>query len=165
MNQSNLKNKHTMKTILNTLIAAALMIAGNAYAQTPEKFDENWKERIMSEKIAFLTVELNITPEEAQVFWPVYNKVHKELDQARGEIMKSFKELKEATEAGKSDKELELLLKKHIQAKVRMDELDNSTMDSFKNVLPVEKIAKLYVAEEKFRRTNISKLHKKPEQK
>lgn len=154
-----------MKIILNTLIAAALLIAGNINAQTHEKFDENWKERIMSEKIAFLTMELDITPEEAQVFWPVYNKIQKELDQARGEIMKSFKELKEATEAGKSEKEIAQLLDRHIQAKIRMDELDNSTPESFKKVLPMEKVAKLYVAEEKFRRNNISKLHRRPENK
>lgn len=154
-----------MKTILNTLIVAALMIAGSIDAQSQVKFDDNWKERLRSEKIAFLTVELNLTPEEAQVFWPVYNKVQKELDQARTEIMKSFKELKEATESGKSDKELALLLDKHFQAKIRMDELDNSTLESFKKVLPMDKVAKLYVAEEKFRRTNISKLHKKPENK
>lgn len=154
-----------MKTIINTLIVAALMLMGNATAQAQEKPDENWKERIMSEKIAFLTMELNITPEEAQAFWPVYNVVNQELDQARAEIMKSFKELKEATEAGKSAKELSQLLDKHIQAKSRMDEIDNSTLESFKKVLPMEKIAKLYVAEEKFRRNHISKLHKRPESK
>ena len=82
-----------MKTILNTIIVAALMIAGSLNALAQEKFDDNWKERMRSEKIAFLTLELNITPEEAQVFWPVYNKVQKELDQARADIMKSFKEL------------------------------------------------------------------------
>ena len=120
---------------------------------------------MMSEKVAFLTVELNLSPEEAQVFWPVYNKVQKDIDQARGEIMRSFKELKEASETGKSEKELAQLLDKHVQAKIRMDELDNSTIESFKKVLPVDKIAKLYVAEEKFRRSNISKLHKKPENK
>lgn len=165
MNHSNLKNKSIMKTIFNTFIVAVLMIAGCANAQAQEKFDENWKERMMSEKVAFLTVELNLSPEEAQVFWPVYNKVQKDIDQARGEIMRSFKELKEASESGKSEKELAQLLDKHVQAKIRMDELDNSTLEAFKKVLPVEKIAKLYVAEEKFRRSNISKLHKKPENK
>ena len=35
---------------------------------------EDWKEKIQSEKIAFLTTEIGLTPEEAQAFWPVYNQ-------------------------------------------------------------------------------------------
>lgn len=140
----------------------ALIGAGTAHAQ--QKFDEEWKERVMSEKIAFLTIELNITPEEAQTFWPVYNKVEKELDQSRFEVMKSYKALAEAIDAGKPSKEISSLLDKYLQAKAAQDKLDSATAETYKKVLPVEKVAKLYVAEEKFRRQYINKLHKRPEE-
>jgi hypothetical protein len=115
----------------------------------------------MSEKIAFLTMELNITPEEAQVFWPVYNKVEKEIDQARHDVIRSYKNLAEAIDAGKSSKEISTLLENYLQAKVTQDKLDNASAETYKGILPVEKVAKLFVAEEKFRRQYINKLHKK----
>lgn len=153
-----------MKQIINTLALCAMMLIGAGAAQAQQKFDDSWKDRVMSEKIAFLTVELNITPEEAQTFWPVYNKVEKELDQARFEVMKSYKALADAIDANKSSKEISVLLDKYLQAKTTQDELDSATANTYKTVLPVEKVAKLYVAEEKFRRQYITKLHRRPEE-
>lgn len=39
--------------------------------------------RLQAYKIAFLTKKLNLSPEEAQRFWPVYNKYEEELKVAR----------------------------------------------------------------------------------
>ena len=141
-----------------------MMLIGAGAAQAQQKFDDSWKDKVMSEKIAFLTVELNITPEEAQTFWPVYNKVEKELDQARFEVMKSYKALADAIDANKPSKEISILLDKYLQAKTTQDKLDSATANTYKTVLPVEKVAKLYVAEEKFRRQYITKLHRRPEE-
>lgn len=153
-----------MKQIINTLTVCMMMFIGAATAQAQQKFDDGWKERVMSEKIAFLTMELNITPEEAQTFWPVYNKVEKELDQARFEVIKSYKALADAIDAGKPSKEVSTLLDKYLQAKATQDKLDHASAETYKTVLPVEKVAKLFVAEEKFRRQYINKLHKRPEE-
>lgn len=138
-----------------------MVLIGAGTAQAQQKTDDGWKERVMSEKIAFLTMELNITPEEAQVFWPVYNKVEKEVDQARHDVIRSYKNLAEAIDAGKSSKEISTLLENYLQAKVTQDKLDNASAETYKGILPVEKVAKLFVAEEKFRRQYINKLHKK----
>ena len=141
-----------------------MVLIGVGTAQAQQKTDDGWKERVMSEKIAFLTMELNITPEEAQVFWPVYNKVEKEIDQARHDVIRSYKNLAEAIDAGKSSKEISTLLENYLQAKVTQDKLDNASAETYKGILPVEKVAKLFVAEEKFRRQYISKLHRRPEE-
>ena len=148
---------------MNTLAVYVLVFIGAVTAQAQPKFDEGWKERVQSEKIAFLTMELNITPEEAQTFWPVYNKVEKELDMSRFEVIKAYKALADAVDADKPAKELATLLDKYLEAKINQDKLDNSAVQTYKEVLPVEKVAKLYVAEEKFRRQYITKLHKRPE--
>lgn len=39
--------------------------------------------RIQALKIAFLTKKLNLSPEEAQRFWPIYNKYEDEIRKAR----------------------------------------------------------------------------------
>jgi hypothetical protein len=79
--------------------------------------------------------------------------------------MSSYKQLSEAIAGKKPEKEISQLLDKYIQAKIQQDKLDNAAVDSYKAVLPVEKVAKLYVAEEKFRRQYIHKLHHKTEEK
>ena len=55
-------------------IAMTALISATASAQ-PNIPEDNWKKRMMSEKVAFFTVELDLTPEEAQKFWPVYNQI------------------------------------------------------------------------------------------
>ena len=151
-----------MRQRLYTIMISMIMLAGAIQSLGAQnKPEEGWKEKMMSEKIGFITMELNITPEEAQAFWPVYNKVDKDRDEARHELMKAHKAMTEAIEAGKPTKEISAALENYLSAKVRLDEIDNGSAQKFKNVLPIEKVAKLYVAEEKFRRQYIHKLHHK----
>ncbi len=49
-------------------------------AQTHSDKDTNKVERV---KIAYMARELNLTPEESQEFWPVYNNYFSEVKQAR----------------------------------------------------------------------------------
>ncbi|MGV3761789.1 hypothetical protein [Parapedobacter sp.] len=59
------------------LIALALLLPVTiavAQESRAERF-----ERIEAEKIAFITKELNLTPSEAQKFFPVYNQYHREI--------------------------------------------------------------------------------------
>ncbi len=49
-------------------------------AQKPQEGDnQNWLEAI---KIAYITKELNLSPDEAQKFWPAYNGYMNEIKQA-----------------------------------------------------------------------------------
>ena len=150
-----------MKKFFYTMIISAAIVAGAGPSMSAHnRCDEGWKEKMMSEKIAFLTVELDITPEEAQSFWPVYNQKEKERDAARHEVIKAHKAMSTALEEGKSTKELSALLDAYVAAKVKQDVVDNGSAEAFKTVLPVEKVVKLFVAEEKYRRQYINKLHK-----
>ena len=110
----------------------------------------------MSEKIAFLTMEMNITPEEAQAFWPVYNQVEQEKDAALEQVIKSYKALSAAVE---QNAKTEKLLEAYLEAQKNLRKVDNEAPEKYKAVLSAEKVAKLYVAEEKFRRQHIRKLH------
>jgi len=64
----------------------SLKMLGQQSKQTP-------LEQIQSLKIAFLTKELSLTPEEAQKFWPVYNQYEMEMRKARLEGRKSKDEI------------------------------------------------------------------------
>ena len=94
-----------MKSVKFFFAIAVLCMAGmTGTVEAQERRNEDWKQKFMSEKIAFLTSEMQITPEEAQVFWPVYNQIWKEKDEVMKKIFKSFRELEEALDSGKSGK-------------------------------------------------------------
>ena len=140
---------------------ALMCISINTFAN--KKCEGDWKERIMSEKIAFLTVEVGLTPEEAQIFWPVYNQVEQGKDEAIKQTIHAYRELNKAVEEGKSTKETSALLDNYLAAQKNLREYENGIADKYKKVLPADKVAKLYVAEEKFRRQQIRNLHNRGE--
>ncbi len=51
------------------------------HAQTPDNNGDENKVEVV--KMAYLSNELNLTPQEAQNFWPVYNNYVNEIKQAR----------------------------------------------------------------------------------
>ena len=148
-----------MKKIIYIVTASVLILTSAISAFAEERFQDNWKDKIMSEKIAFLTMEMGITPEEAQIFWPVYNQVDKERDEAIRSVFRSYKAVEDAVAAGKGEKELNKLLDEYLAALKAQGEVEQKAYKEYAKVLPVEKLAKLYVAEEKFRRQHIRKLH------
>lgn len=150
------------KTIAIIAAAMALMcISINTFAN--KKCEGDWKERIMSEKIAFLTVEVGLTPEEAQIFWPVYNQVEQGKDEAIKQTIHAYRELNKAVEEGKSTKETSALLDNYLAAQKNLREYENGIAEKYKSALPADKVARLYVAEEKFRRQQIRNLHNRGE--
>ena len=75
------------------------------------------------------------------------------------ELGRSFSDLEKAIESGASDKDIEQKLKAYARAQAHQNELDSVPVERFEKVLSKAKIAKLYLAEEKFRRQQINRLH------
>ena len=142
--------------IFAAVAAFAIISVSSAFAQPNKK---NWHEKMMSEKIGYLTAELELTPEEAQVFWPVYNKIaekKKEQNKAVGEAYKALTQaLKEGTA---SDKEIDKLLDQYLVAKQAQKENGKNDAAQYRKVLPSKKVAKLYIAEENYRRHQINRM-------
>ena len=143
--------------IFAAVAAFAIIAVSNAFAQHPEK--QNWHDKMMSEKIGYLTAKLDLTPEEAQVFWPVYNKIaekNREQNKAVGEAYKALTQaLKEGTA---SDKEIDKLLDEYLAAKQSQKENGKNDVAQYRKVLPGKKVAKLYIAEENYRRHQINRM-------
>jgi len=142
---------------LYALAAIMLMSIPAVFAQ--EKKDDTWKERIKSEKIAFLTNEMSLTPEEAQVFWPVYNAVWGQRDKAQKAVMQAYRAMSEAVKAGKPEKEINGTIDAYVKSISDQAGMIEKHKEEFKKVLSAEKLAKLYLSEEKFRREQIHRLH------
>lgn len=147
----------SFKIFAVALTAFALLSVSRVQAQ-PQK-GTDWQDKIKSEKIGFITAELNLTPEEAQIFWPVYNKIAAE----KSELQKKVKEaygalLKALKEDTASEQEINKLLDNYLAAKQAVQDAGKQDAQKFRKVLSGKKVAQLYVAEEKYRRQSIRNL-------
>lgn len=148
-----------MKKILVAALCAAMSLGAFAQDNQKQKGDFRAKqfERIQSEKIAFFTNELDLTPEEAQVFWPVYNGYSKENRAAHEAVTKAFHALK-CDKEQVSDKQMEANIDAYIKAVKAEQEVMSAYYPKFKKVLPIQKVARLYQAEEAFKMKMIHNL-------
>ena len=118
--------------------------------------DDGWKERVRAEKIAFLTKEMPLTSQEAQSFWPVYNECCDKKDQAVRNVMRTYRELEKAIETNNG---VEAKLNAYVKALDDREGPETEACAKYKKILPAEKVAKFYLADEKFRREQIRRLH------
>lgn len=154
-----------MKRIVRSVLCMSLtaLVSLTAFAQQTEhkKMNkEGWKEKVQAERVAYLTTAMELTVEESQAFWPVYNAVQKEKVNAFKDVAAAMDALKGAIQEGKTGKEVEVLLQSFLAAREDCEEIDKEAVAKYKKVLPVEKVAKLFVAEEQFRHQQIKRLNK-----
>ena len=133
------------------LLTALIVIVFGTVAQAqvdPEKREA----RLAAFRAEVFTRVLNLTPEEAQGFWPVYNEFTDKREQAQQEL-RSGKQLDQM-----SDAEVEDQIKRHFEMKQREIDLERDAHQKLRKVLPIRKIAKLPSAEREFRESLVKKL-------
>lgn len=150
-----------MKKVFSVLCALVVLSMG-AFAQGPQGprrgADNGWRERVRAEKVAFLTEEIDLTESEAQVFWPIYNEIQKSERESFEAVKKAYDAMAKGVEEKKSSKEMEKLVKAYIDAKEKNEGIETKYLNKLLKVLPAEKVARYYVAEEKFRHQQIGRL-------
>ncbi len=118
------------------------------------------RERLNAYKVAFFTKRLNLTPREAEIFWPVYNEYQEAKNKIQLErigINRNF-----------NMNELNLSEKDMIEAGDRIVDLEvheaNLTRDfhtRVKEILPPVKIMRLYQAENLYRQQLLKELQER----
>ena len=150
-----------MKKVFSVLCALVVLSMG-AFAQGPQGprrgADNGWRERVRAEKVAFLTEEIDLTESEAQVFWPIYNEIQKSERDSFEAVKKAYDAMAKGVEEKKSSKEMEKLVKAYIDAKEKNEGIETKYLNKLLKVLPAEKVARYYVAEEQFRHQQIGRL-------
>ena len=148
-----------MKTIIKYCLLFSFLfgVLTVANAQGPGGRNEEKREDIEAMKIAFLTRRLNLNPEEAKKFWPVYNQFSDELKTIRENRNKAAKDTKDNID-NLTDKEVEKMVDGEIA--YRQQELDilKKYNGQFKQALPMKKVAMLYRAEEDFKRELLERI-------
>ena len=68
-----------MKKIFTLMMIVACSLTGYVYAQ--DQPDPKEQEKIQALEIAFISRKLNLTTDEAQRFWPIYNEYKRDVRQ------------------------------------------------------------------------------------
>ena len=143
-----------MKKIIS-VVCALVLVSVVAFAQNKNQKDpEKWREKVRAEQVAMITSELDLTEAEAQAFWPVYNDVQSQ----RREAFKASGEAFKALQEGVDGPDVSKLLSNYLDAKKKCEALETEAVNRYKKVLSEQKVAKLLMAEEKFRHQQIGKL-------
>ena len=140
----------------NFTIALCLLMAIPAFAQTKEQKPSFDAEKFNAERLAYLKEKVKLTPQEASAFWPLYEKYRAETNALRKEPHHHKVDFNQM-----SPDEME----NHIQEGFRIREqkvaLQKKYHQQFTQVLPVEKVVEVYMAEKHFWRDHMKKNRKK----
>lgn len=130
------------------LIGFVLLIPAKIIAQDLTNNDQK-KEKIEAQKVAFITQKLDLTPEESQKFWPVYNEYDAQKELLNKAFRKKVKAYKSKTATETAADSLLLAEIEHDQALL---DLKKSYISKFKAVISSDKIVRLGEAERDFKK-------------
>lgn len=141
-----------MKNIV--IIALLFMFPFVAAAQrTGQRSNE-----IESYRISYLTQKLDLSEEEAKIFWPIYNEFQKEQTALRKEKMLNMISFRKFTEIEDlSDTEVQNLIVNELNFKQKELSLERKYYYRLKSSLPIKTIGKYYRAQETFKKELLSR--------
>lgn len=132
--------QRSVSIILIMLIMSCLRLT----AQNPDM------EKLNAYKIAFYTKRLNLSSQEAEKFWPVYNEYQKQkniVHSERGTINREFMQKGSTL----SDKQLTELGDKLLASIIKESSLAVAFHNKLKELLPPEKVLRFYQAENQYK--------------
>ncbi|MBW6535881.1 MAG: hypothetical protein K0B11_12810 [Mariniphaga sp.] len=138
------------------LFAVLLTIGFATFAQPKDKDHESRWEKYRADKVAFLTSNLELSPAEAQKFWPVYNKLEKERWEAQ-KFRREMEEKVQEAEESMSDNNIKRLTREFAGSLQKEANLLVDYNEKFLEILPPGKVLRLYKAENEFRMYMIKK--------
>ncbi|MDN3586807.1 hypothetical protein QWY86_09025 [Pedobacter aquatilis] len=137
-------------------VAFMLMLPSILLAQRPKG------EEIESLKIAFFTKKLDLSADEAKVFWPIYNDMQAEQNSLRKERfqkMISFRKVDEIDNL--SDAQVQSLITSEFDFRQRDLNLEKKYYYKLKSALPIKTVGKYYRAQEAFKRELLNRFRDK----
>ncbi|RXG27203.1 hypothetical protein SAMN02745246_03391 [Leeuwenhoekiella marinoflava DSM 3653] len=136
------------KSIMKNIII--LLILGLSLSLNAQKKDRH--EHIKALKVPFLTEELELTPAEAEKFWPIYNVYDNAMNDLRTRERDLFQE--KFSESGSknnlSETEAKKLMTEYNDIIKRKYQLESELMNNLTQKLPASKMVFLPEAEHKF---------------
>lgn len=129
-------------SVRHIFVIISLLLSLSAFSQRGKQ------DKIEALKVSFITNKLDLSTQEAQGFWPVYNEYSDKIKFAR----KNFRSQHNTITDFKTDKEAEDYLNAELKLKQTELELHKEYYEKFKKMLGAKKTGLLRLAEEEFKK-------------
>ncbi len=144
-------------TMQNFFIAIIALLITSGLAAQPGRSDfrsgpqmQERKEAIEARKVAYITKKLDLTPAEAQLFWPIYNAYNREVDELSELIRTKRAEMPPVSEMDEA--QAAEFVEDEVYRFEKAAELRREYTEKMLEVISVEKVALLFEAERSFNR-------------
>lgn len=118
---------------------------------------EGGNQKIDNAKIGLITNRLNLSAEQSQQFWPVYN----EFDSKKKDIRRQMRRLiVETNTLTTPDEKILANIKETLNLQQKEVDLEREYMNKFLKVINVRQLAELYKAEQVFTQMLLQRLNK-----
>ncbi|UZD23242.1 hypothetical protein PBT90_07555 [Algoriphagus halophytocola] len=124
------------------LLGFFLILAGSSQAQRDD--DRYDREKLESARVAFITTRLDLTPEQAEKFWPIYNA----FNESRGKQLHEMSKLGRTKDLNLSEAEAKSRISKKfgIQRQLILDEeklvKDLSDILSYNQIIQLNEVSR-----------------------
>lgn len=109
-------------------------------------------EKIKAHKTAYITEKVDLTPTQAEKFWPIYNKFEAEVMELRKSERSDLEATKNKNIDNLSDSEANAILAKHSQIREQLAQKLQQLIGALKGVITPQQTIKLLRAEEEFKK-------------
>jgi len=124
-----------------------LLLSVYTFAQDKEKRVE----RIKALRVAFISDRLDLTPEEAQNFWPIFNQFDERQFELHKQKRHLMHKLRPENASGLSDKETALLMEQDDKLETDLQDNRRKLAKDLQGVIPNQKILMLRQLEAEFK--------------
>lgn len=142
-----------------TLIIIALMFIAYAVVQG-QGMGQTDNEKLTAYKIAFFTQRLDLSPAEAEKFWPVYNEYSARKNKTQLDRI-SLMRYASQNESNMSDSELTATADKLAQSFIEEANITVSFTKEIQRVLPPAKVIRLFQIENQYKQQLLRELNQR----
>ena len=132
-----------IKTTLIALLCPFFMLSQNIFDKKRDKIERK--------KIAFITKKLDLSSEEAQAFWPIYNSYSDKKEELNKKRIKEFNKMEE-NRSSLTEKEIGYIIDNQFQIAQEALDLRVNYNKEFQKVISNSQISQLFQAELEFRK-------------
>lgn len=137
-----------------------ILLLMTTFLISPEKSYAQPGEKIKQLRIAFLTEKLDLSVEEGQQFWPLFNEFENEKHELERSIRKDYRFIKDAG-AEITSSQLLNRMEKITNSKKQIVDLEGEFIKQCETVIGPGKSALLMAAEDEFKREVLKRLRDK----
>lgn len=131
-----------------------------------DKIHQKARTRIENMRIAIITSRLDLTTEESEKFWPLYNEYRKKVDKLHQDRMELIDgKMQSDSINALSDGEAEKVLSSILKINDEYARVQNEYYKRFQKLLGPRRALELYRSEVQFKRAIVRELREMPERK